>query len=105
MPDEENGLEIVNPKHEEEKPFPNLANGQTTDGSKNEGREIISPKENKAYHLVIICVVVIGVLLAADYAHMWITKETPSFVGTALELMKYVLTTALGYFFATNRKN
>lgn len=95
---------LPTPYTEEEQPFSESIKN-ITELDKNIKSKDITQKENMAFRLVTICTIVVIGLLAVDYIHTCITGETAKINDSIFDMVKYILTTALGYFFATSKKN
>lgn len=89
-------IEVETPETEEEVPF---------DGDQKAGRtKEIGAKDNRAFWLTCICIVILAIFSGIDALNERDIMEDSQMLESFFEIIKYVITTSLGFFFATTVK-
>lgn len=103
MADEQKKLQpiVETPEIEEEVPFEGIQGRKP----KKTGRtKEISDKDNRAFFLTCGCVGILSILVAIDIFIKRDSMEDSKIVESFVEIMKYIITTSMGFFFATTVK-
>lgn len=102
------------PSTEEESPpaYKRIEAGMEGGGQRNRSRSLsaslqdLDPKDNHAFILAGGCILILAVFCGFDLFLSWGSgkyfEEGPVMLDDFVEIIKYVITTSLGFFFATN---
>lgn len=94
------GLEhsIVTPTQEEEEAFVSRPTQEKLHGK---GIRDIDPKDNRAFWLTCGCVLLLALFCVADVIATGDIIEESQMLESFVDILKYIITTSLGFFFAT----
>ena len=91
-------VNVESPETEEEVPFEGGRKASSDYGKKTKE---IGEKDNRAFWLTCACIAVLAVISGADVFMERDIMEDSQTVKSLFEIVKYVITTSLGFFFAT----
>lgn len=91
-------VEVETPETEEEVPFDNSC--KTIPTRKGRTKEI-GEKDNRAFWLTCICIAILSIFCLIDVFCSRDVMEDSQTLKSFFEIIKYVITTSLGFFFAT----
>lgn len=91
-------VDVESPETEEEVPFE--GGRKVSPGYGKKTREI-GEKDNRAFWLTCVCIAILAVISGVDALMERDIMEDSQTVKSLFEIVKYVITTSLGFFFAT----
>ena len=91
-------VDVEPPETEEEVPF---EGGQKVSSDYGKKTREIGEKDNRAFWLTCACIMILATISGADVFIERDIMEDSQTVKSLFEIVKYVITTSLGFFFAT----
>ena len=91
-------VDVESPETEEEVPF---EGGRKVSSDYSKKTKEIGEKDNRAFWLTCACIAILAIIGIADMFLERDIMEDSQTVKSLFEIVKYVITTSLGFFFAT----